>query len=441
MRLALILLLLLGYAAASEPPHVCGDGEECPGNFPCCHMGKDEYACCPIDNGVCCDGSEFCYEHGHNCSGVYQPEKLSKAVLISGNGRRGTLTMKLLIASAAKAKANSLCPDNETECSTDTTCCKVTGGKYGCCPYVKAVCCSDGEHCCPNGFSCELESGSCVKSYLPEAVRVPMLRKLPALPMTANYPGGRKPSTIVCPDGKSECENKQTCCKLASGTYGCCPYEKATCCSDGQHCCPTGYTCDESQGKCIGSDQLNTMVLSTIGKDRSLVSVVCPDGKAKCSDEQTCCKLASGEFGCCPYPNAVCCSDGKHCCPDGYSCDVTQGDCVKGNQSYPMLQKLPSRQPESAKNVHCYDGQSQCANGQTCCPLKSTGYACCPHTHAVCCSDHKNCCPNGYTCNMVKRSCVKTSDSVLTLFRPNLKPSTSRLQRLKSTIDERRRLV
>ena len=49
-------------------------------------------------------------------------------------------------------------------------------------------------------------------------------------------------------------------------------------------------------------------------------NVVCPDGVSQCPDGATCCKLSSGEWGCCPLPNAVCCSDGVHCCPEGYTC-------------------------------------------------------------------------------------------------------------------------
>ena len=29
----------------------------------------------------------------------------------------------------------------------------------------------------------------------------------------------------------------------------------------------------------------------------------CPDHKGTCSDDQTCCMLESGEYGCCGYPN------------------------------------------------------------------------------------------------------------------------------------------
>ena len=51
-----------------------------------------------------------------------------------------------------------------------------------------------------------------------------------------------------------------------------------------------------------------------------LKSVVCPDGQSECPSGNTCCKLSSGEYGCCPLPKAVCCSDHVHCCPNGYTC-------------------------------------------------------------------------------------------------------------------------
>ena len=52
----------------------------------------------------------------------------------------------------------------------------------------------------------------------------------------------------------------------------------------------------------------------------NLQSVECPDGQSECPSGNTCCKLSSGEYGCCPLPKAVCCSDGVHCCPNGYTC-------------------------------------------------------------------------------------------------------------------------
>ena len=34
-------------------------------------------------------------------------------------------------------------------------------------------------------------------------------------------------------------------------------------------------------------------------------SVMCPDGQHECKDGQTCCKLASGQWGCCPIPKVI----------------------------------------------------------------------------------------------------------------------------------------
>ena len=33
-------------------------------------------------------------------------------------------------------------------------------------------------------------------------------------------------SDVQCPDGKSSCPDKSTCCQLPSGSYGCCSYPK-----------------------------------------------------------------------------------------------------------------------------------------------------------------------------------------------------------------------
>jgi hypothetical protein len=56
--------------------------------------------------------------------------------------------------------------------------------------------------------------------------------------------------STTCKDG-STCYVTSTCCLTPSGAVGCCPYENATCCSDGLHCCPQGYTCDLARGQCV----------------------------------------------------------------------------------------------------------------------------------------------------------------------------------------------
>ena len=51
--------------------------------------------------------------------------------------------------------------------------------------------------------------------------------------------------------------------------------------------------------------ELSVVFLSFVFVQKaSLISgnVMCPDGQHECKDGQTCCKLANGEWGCCPLP-------------------------------------------------------------------------------------------------------------------------------------------
>lgn len=48
--------------------------------------------------------------------------------------------------------------------------------------------------------------------------------------------------------------------------------------------------------------------------------VVDCDATYACSDNNTCCRLNTGGWGCCPYVNAVCCSTINRCCPSGSYC-------------------------------------------------------------------------------------------------------------------------
>ena len=73
-------------------------------------------------------------------------------------------------------------------------------------------------------------------------------------------------------------------------------------------------------GFCMKGNEKVLAYKHTKAVNRKVVNVVCPDGLSECPDGNTCCKLSSGGYGCCPLPKATCCSDEIHCCPDGYSC-------------------------------------------------------------------------------------------------------------------------
>ena len=374
---------------------ICPDEEsECPDGFTCCLLASGEYGCCPLPNAVCCSDRKHCCPEGYTCDvsagtcnrGSSLVSVLQKIDALKRNAKVGKTLIK-----------NVICPGDKVQCPTNQTCCELSSGIYGCCPAPHALCCSDGEHCCPHGYICDLSSGSCIKDK-----QVLLLRL-----SVSNV------KNVVCPDGASECPDGNTCCKLASGQYGCCPLPKAVCCSDGVHCCPNGYTCDTSAGTC-NKGSVTVPLLQKMASSKRIVkgsNFVCPDGVSQCPDGYTCCKLASGQYGCCPLPKAVCCSDGIHCCPNGYICDTSAGTCSKGSVTVPILQKVLATRKFS-KNVVCPDGSTECPGGYTCCKLASGEYGCCHYPNAVCCKDGEHCCPDGYTCNPSAGTCTEGGKSI-----------------------------
>ncbi|XP_061185986.1 cell death abnormality protein 1-like isoform X5 [Saccostrea echinata] len=373
---------------------VCPDGQhECKDGQTCCKLSSGQWGCCPIPKAVCCSDGRHCCPSGTTCE------------VSSGKCKRGSSVVTDWIEKqpALLRSENVVCPDGQHECKSGQTCCKLSSGQWGCCPIPNAVCCSDGKHCCPEATTCDTGTGKCKRG---NQLIMDWMEKQPAL---------RRSENVVCPDGQHECKDGQTCCKLSSGGYGCCPLPKAVCCSDGKHCCPSGTTCEVSSGKCKRGSSLLT---DWFEKQPALLrseNVVCPDGQHECKTDQTCCKLSSGSYGCCPVPNAVCCSDGKHCCPSGTTCDVSSGKCQRGSS---LVMDWFEKQPAllRSENVVCPDGQSECETGQTCCKLSSGQYGCCPLPKAVCCSDGKHCCAEGTTCEVSSGKCKRGSSLVMDWF-------------------------
>ncbi|MGH0142184.1 UNVERIFIED_CONTAM: hypothetical protein FKN15_052238 [Acipenser sinensis] len=143
------------------------------------------------------------------------------------------LQVGLLLLMSGLVSGSITCPDG-TMCSDHSTCCKTLNG-YECCPVPEAFCCSDGNHCCPYGFHCDVTSTLCLKSGLriPWATKEPALKHTAALIDTASptrtIPSENlesvtiKSSVILC-DRTHYCPDKTTCCKKSDGTWACCPY-------------------------------------------------------------------------------------------------------------------------------------------------------------------------------------------------------------------------
>lgn len=80
----------------------------------------------------------------------------------------------------------------------------------------QAVCCEDHIHCCPSGFKCYTEKGTCEQGSL----QVPWVKKVPA---HLSLPDPQDLKNDVPCDDFTSCPPNNTCCRLVSGDWGCCP--------------------------------------------------------------------------------------------------------------------------------------------------------------------------------------------------------------------------
>ncbi|VDD82559.1 unnamed protein product [Mesocestoides corti] len=337
-------------------------------------------------------------------------------------------------------------------CSPSSTPCDVRNGGVSCCPFENGVCCEDDDHCCPSGYICDVTSKSCLLSPPPK-------------------PEAPADETNNCPLEESGCLETDTCCVMFDGTKGCCPYQDADCCADGVHCCPNGTRCNAASDGCepAGGPWINPFLpgytkngwqkyegKSADAGDAAFANstapkAVCPD-KNRCPDTATCCKTKSGDYGCCPFENAVCCNDREHCCPHGFTCDVKHQRCRKPRDAVahtaptvsaddravfcadqehccpdgyscdplgfcvdalndappeflPWRSKVPAQQ-FPIQGVRCDDGVTTCPDNTTCCQMPDSSYGCCFIPRAVCCSDHLHCCPEHHHCNPAQSLCV-----------------------------------
>ncbi|KAJ3607809.1 hypothetical protein NHX12_024860 [Muraenolepis orangiensis] len=324
--------------------------------------------------------------------------------------------------------------DSQTMCPGGTSCCRRDSGHWACCPLPQAVCCDDQEHCCPVGYRCNLARQTCDgpgSDRLPWVLKTPALvLKTPALPRTD--PQGTISTKMNC-DKNTNCPRYTTCCFMKQrAAWGCCPLPKAECCADGEHCCPSGYKCDPRTASCfrlhpaglqsmpwfskLSAEQQGAEQQGAEQQGARLGDVKCDNGSS-CASGTTCCKLATGEWGCCPLVKAVCCGDHEHCCPQGYTCNMHSGTCEK------MLQLLPPRHlpqsrvvrsmstaPAVEEDVPCDDvGVFRCSKQQTCCRTSAMVWACCPSAQAVCCPDSMHCCPAGTSCDLKAGGCTPPS--------------------------------
>ncbi|XP_047465155.1 granulin b [Mugil cephalus] len=397
---------------------ICPDQEsECPDGTTCCQLPNHSWGCCPLAKAVCCDDKRHCCPEGTQCDLVHSkcvsPLLDSFPMLEKLPARRRENKPVSFVGSVA-------CPGGRSSCPDSYTCCLLTSGDYGCCPYPEATCCSDHLHCCPSNAVCDLEHQICRSGD----THVPLMKKIPAVP-----------NDVVCPDKKTACPDETTCCQMTNGTYGCCPMPDAVCCSDHIHCCPAGTQCDLQHSTCVSAVQGDVEMITAVARqestERKVHAVPCNDSVA-CADGNTCCKSPGGQWACCPLPKAVCCQDKLHCCPHGTICNLAASTCdsTTGNAMMPWLDKVPVF-PLLTDNNKC-DESTSCPGTTTCCKTQTGQWACCPLPQAVCCEDHIHCCPQDTVCNLEAGTCDDPSGAAPSLsWMEKLPAQTSEVQSVK----------
>lgn len=86
----------------------------------------------------------------------------------------------------------------------------------------QAVCCTDGAHCCPANYKCDVTKVSCIKGD----VVIPWYNKISA----QSTPAPSLDFGAVECDEQSSCPADSTCCYLSTGEWGCCPLPEVRIC-------------------------------------------------------------------------------------------------------------------------------------------------------------------------------------------------------------------
>lgn len=385
----------------------CDKSTSCPGKSTCCRTVSGAWACCPLPQAVCCDDHIHCCPHGTVCN--LEAESCDDPL-----GFLPSLRWVEKVPALSLEEQDEKC-DKQTMCPGGTTCCKTDLGLWACCPLPQAVCCSDHEHCCPKGYKCNEAEQACDK---PDGLSLPWLQKIPALQteLSGAVSGPARPAKNMC-DSQTSCPKDTTCCFMEeTHRWGCCPLPNAICCKDGSHCCPSGHTCEPHRSACSKGPHVIPWYtkVSAMTELGAVADVKCDD-KSSCAAGTTCCKLQTGEWGCCPLVKAVCCADHEHCCPQGYTCNMQTKTCEKKNHNVlvltvPQSKVVPSesRDTDEDRDIPCDStGEFHCPERDTCCRISASEWACCPSPKAVCCSDLKHCCPAGYSCDLTAGGCTQ----------------------------------
>ncbi|XP_054462058.1 progranulin-like [Anoplopoma fimbria] len=158
--------------------YMCHDGTTC------CRHPTGAWFCCPYSPGRCCLDGYHCCPYGYDCDLTYTqcvrqglrypftPKQSMASVpasLISPSEGKSSMQERPM---TALTEANDVITGNgvircdlKFYCSAGFTCCKTPTDQWSCCPYPLGQCCTDGQHCCEYGYTCDPTSLSCRRWY------------------------------------------------------------------------------------------------------------------------------------------------------------------------------------------------------------------------------------------------------------------------------------
>lgn len=107
-----------------------------PSGSTCCPSRQGSgFNCCPLSRAVCCEGGLYCCPSGSTCNSKNGTCEYGTSRIRSSNGQESTS-----LTGTMTRTGNQVCPDKQHECSSDSTCCKISAHDYGCCPYERTSC-------------------------------------------------------------------------------------------------------------------------------------------------------------------------------------------------------------------------------------------------------------------------------------------------------------